>query len=714
MFSLRSLVAISLLGGILTSCSRFKSSSITCPAVVDASQPSPTSEFVDPRAFVKAESTNPPIQTYIRTFGDFYVFKTNFVSPNGKWLAQATDQFDDSEPTITILNLRNGRRLQKLRGHEDNINALAFSPDSQLIVSASQDGTAKVWHRESGKLLHTLNETNTNPATDQTDSESQWIAPVNAVAFSDDGQTVALNHTREPFITLWDACTGEKKPQEIKEEVDFEIMLLSPNSEYIVLMDDENVLHVFDVETGDRLYSQFTGHEVNTIAISPDSQTIATGAEEVKEVLINPITDTRREQETAATTRLWDIETGKLLQTIPHQYKQGPLAFTTDGQAIARSFQRSTGTGIRFWHIETGALLETLSIEESDAKIADINFTPDGKTVRMVEGNGSVHQWTYDSSVASDEVPTEGISLPENVIVPRPPQTGTTSQKMDDAYYFAQQATELEQTANSVTDWRAVVVRWWAATLHMKAVSFTNIKHEVAETKQEIYQQNLLNAIKNAVPNYTPIAQKPQQITPLGRGLGDRTSQWVKGFTTTYFEEDKHAPKLVQLEQSYEVCTVLADFLDNHMSLPGFNSKDVASSRAIDLAFTLKAKDQNKTASAVRQDTWTWIQQFMPTDSVQLRTEQVDDKTERIWFESNLLATTAAEWYALTGEPNEQLLVENASTLRESGVDAIPGHFSVIITQNPDQPNFMEVAIVIAGKVPNLYRSRGCRSGLTG
>src|SRR5258707_980286 len=43
-----------------------------------------------------------------------------------------------------------------LAGHSDGIHAAAFLPDGKRLVSASHDGTVKLWSIETGECLHTF------------------------------------------------------------------------------------------------------------------------------------------------------------------------------------------------------------------------------------------------------------------------------------------------------------------------------------------------------------------------------------------------------------------------------------------------------------------------------------------------------------------------------------------------------------------------------
>lgn len=61
-------------------------------------------------------------------------------SPDGKLLAMS-----DAENTISVWDVRNGKRLYSLTGHGDGVRALAFSPDGKTLASGDLRGRIILW-----------------------------------------------------------------------------------------------------------------------------------------------------------------------------------------------------------------------------------------------------------------------------------------------------------------------------------------------------------------------------------------------------------------------------------------------------------------------------------------------------------------------------------------------------------------------------------------
>ena len=60
------------------------------------------------------------------------------------------------DKTFKILDATDGRWLQTLEGHSDEVYSVVFSHDGKHVASASYDNTVKIWDATDGRCLQTL------------------------------------------------------------------------------------------------------------------------------------------------------------------------------------------------------------------------------------------------------------------------------------------------------------------------------------------------------------------------------------------------------------------------------------------------------------------------------------------------------------------------------------------------------------------------------
>ncbi|AFY47492.1 WD40 repeat-containing protein [Nostoc sp. PCC 7524] len=121
-----------------------------------------------------------------------------------------------------------------------------------------------------------------------------------------------------------------------------------------------------------QLQQTITAHflSVNSLAYSPDGQTLASGGQD-------------------RTIKLWNPRTGKLLQTLTgHSDSVKSLAYSPDGQTLASV---SRDSSIKLWNPRIGELLQTLT-GHSDS-VDSLAYSPDGQTLASGSEDKTIKLW---------------------------------------------------------------------------------------------------------------------------------------------------------------------------------------------------------------------------------------------------------------------------------------------------------------------------------
>ena len=269
-------------------------------------------------------------------------------SPDGQTLVSASD-----DNTIRIWNASTGVSFQTLTGHTSRVYSAAYSPDGTKIVSGAADGTVRVWNAARGALLDTLT------------GHTGWIE---STVYSSDG-TKIVSGSHDRTLRIWDAETGEMLRTLSGHSGPIYSAAYSPDGTKIVSGAADNTIRIWDGETGQIIHT-LRGHgTVRSVAYSPDGTKIVSGGND-------------------RTVRIWDADTGEMLRTLlGHTHAVVSVAYSPDGAMVVSG---EDGGTIRIWS-RTGEHIRTLL--GHSGSVYSVVYSPDGTRIASGGRDNTIRFW---------------------------------------------------------------------------------------------------------------------------------------------------------------------------------------------------------------------------------------------------------------------------------------------------------------------------------
>lgn len=339
-------------------------------------------------------------------------------SSDGNFIAtsQTAESATEDIPGTAKIWSKNGTLISTLKGHNSGVLDVAFSPNNQLVVTASADNTIKLWSRD-GQLIKTLR------------GHTSWVR---SISFGQDGKTL-VSSGDDGTVRFWNLedvpliihRNGQGWPKiegfslDSQKVYTSEVGGLPGGSPYLVRNHNGELLETlnFDVPEENK-YIDFHPDSSTIIssdkavALSQDTQTIASlSSIEIRSAngYVKTFKISKDEAENPTNIlRLWD-QNGRQIKSwkIPDE-SISQLFFSPDDEIIASVGTNEQINYLRLWR-RNGRKIASWEVSPS---VDSLTFSPDGKTLASYGHDSLIQIWKLDGSLVRNiPVATNDISF---------------------------------------------------------------------------------------------------------------------------------------------------------------------------------------------------------------------------------------------------------------------------------------------------------------
>jgi len=282
-------------------------------------------------------------------------------SPDGRSLAMIV-----ARRMIRLVDAETGKLKCELRGHLKNISSLAFASDGQTLLSASDDGTIRVWDLVPRAKEMPVHEFARNSIT------TEWSSYGPALFLSPDGRHLLTVYTNQTF-GLWDTlrlAEGKRHPLPFTNTL---TAAVASGGRLAAFGSWSGEVMLWDVETGQgRFFARVGTNKIHRLAFSSDGRYLAIANDtKILSDMAGSNDDKRR------TIRVWDVGSQKETHVFsPDGEFPVSLTFSADARSLLVGCWRGP---VKLWPLDRpGGAATFLGHSEG---VRGLALLPDGQTL---------------------------------------------------------------------------------------------------------------------------------------------------------------------------------------------------------------------------------------------------------------------------------------------------------------------------------------------
>ena len=295
-------------------------------------------------------------------------------SPDSRTLAMSVG--GDAGRIIRLVDVQTGKQKADLRGHLGDISSLAFTPDGQTLLSASDDGSIRVWDPVLDAKVKSAYQFARNSIS------IEWRSYGPALCLSPDGHHLLTVYTNQTF-GLWDTlrlAAGKRHPLPFTNTMSAAV---APGGRLAAFGSRTGEIMLWDVEPGQaRLFVPPPDtNRIHLLVFSLDGRSLAAADDAWTLAQMSVAKDTRR------TVRVWDMADRN--ETHFFSTDSGlpvSLTFSADAKALMAGFSKGA---VKFWPLDARG--QPVTFSEHAGWVKGMALLPDGQT--LISAGPDIRFW---------------------------------------------------------------------------------------------------------------------------------------------------------------------------------------------------------------------------------------------------------------------------------------------------------------------------------